>query len=147
MLRALLALLLVSTPLHAQSVSPWVKYGKWLVVGGAAAMNYLALHAHNQAEDSFNTLEARCLENHNHCTLNSAGTYLDPVSEDLFQSSLHYDRVARRWLIGGETALVGAAALFVWELTRPKGPPENIPFEPEVRSFERGTGIGLRFKF
>jgi hypothetical protein len=142
-----LALLLLSTPVHAQGVSPWVKYGKWVMVGGALAMNYLALDAHNQAEDSFDALEARCLEDRNHCAVGPSGSYLDPVSEELYQTSLHYDRVARGWLIGGETALVGAAALFVWELTRPKGPPSNIPFEPEVRSMSRGTGVGLRFKF
>ena len=35
------------------------------------------------------------------------------VPKSLYQSSLHYDRQARRWLFAGETALVGAAALFV----------------------------------
>ena len=51
---------------------------------------------------------------------------------------------ARRWLFAGETALAGAAAMFVWELTR-KGPkPDNIPFEPEVRSLRRATGVGVR---
>jgi hypothetical protein len=55
--------------------------------------------------------------------------------------------VARGWLIGGETALAGAAALFIWELTRPKGRPRNIPFEPEVRSMRGATGLGLRLAF
>jgi hypothetical protein len=143
----LLAFLLVSTPLHAQGVSPWVKYGKWVLVAGAVAMNYLALDAHNNAEDSFDALEARCLEDHTQCTLGPDGTYVDPVSEELYQTTLHYDGVARNWLIGGESALVGAAALFVWELTRPKGRPENVPFQPEFRRFGRSTGVGLRFEF
>jgi hypothetical protein len=143
----LLVFLLVGTPLQAQGVSPWAKYGKWVLVAGAAAMNYLALDAHNNAEDSFDALEARCLEDHNHCALGPDGTYLDPVSEDLYQTTLHYDGVARNWLIGGESALVGAAALFVWELTRPKSRPGNIPFEPELRRMGQATGVGLRFAF
>jgi len=143
----LLAFLLVSTPLQAQGVSPWVKYGKWVLVAGAVAMNYLALDAHNNAEDSFNALEARCLEDHTQCTLGPDGTYVDPVSEELYQTTLHYDGVARNWLIGGESALVGAAGLFVWELTRPKGrpPPEREatrrPLLPQLR-FKLGVVLG-----
>ena len=77
-----------------------------------------------------------------------SGTYADPEIEGLYRTSQHYDRRARLWLIGGETALAGAAALFVWELTRPKGRPDNIPFEPEVRSLRAGgTGLGLRLAF
>ena len=40
------------------------------------------------------------------------------------------------------------AVLFIWELTRPKGRPRNIPFEPEVEAIRGGsTGVGLRMKF
>jgi hypothetical protein len=35
----------------------------------------------------------------------------------LYQTSLHYDRETRTWLIVGETALVASATMFVWELT------------------------------
>jgi len=48
---------------------------------------------------------------------------------------------------GVDPEMAGAAALFIWELTLPKGPPENIPFEPEVRSLYRATGVGVRMKF
>jgi hypothetical protein len=34
--------------------------------------------------------------------------------------------------------------MFVWELTRRTDKPDNIPFEPEVRSLERATGVGVR---
>jgi hypothetical protein len=118
-----------------------------VIVAGAAGMNYLALRAHNRAEDSFNALEFRCLEATQRCLVGPQGTYLDPTAEDLYQNSVRYDRIARGWLIGGEFALAGAAALFVWELTRPKGRPGNIPFEPEVRSIRGGTGLGLRIDF
>jgi hypothetical protein len=92
-------------------------------------------------------LESRCLQAPERCDLGPGGSYLDPEIEGLYQTSLRYDRTARGWLIGGETALAGAAALFVWELTRPKGRPENIPFEPEVKSLRGATGLGLRVPF
>ena len=77
----------------------------------------------------------------------ATGRYLNPASERLYQISLHYDRRARTWLFSGETALVAAAGMFVWELTRQTDKPDNIPFEPEVRSLERATGVGVRIGF
>lgn len=142
-----LALLLTAGPAQAQGLNPLVKYGKWVLVAGSAGMNYLAIRAHNRAEDAFNALESRCLQTNDRCDLGPGGTYLDPEIEGLYQTSLRYDRTARGWLIGGETALAGAAVLFVWELTRPKGRPDNIPFEPEVRSLRGATGLGLRLAF
>ena len=131
----------------AEAQGPVVKYGKWLLVAGSIGMNYLALQSHNRADDAFNALEARCLANHDRCILGAGGQYIDAETESLYQTSLRQDRVARGWLVGGETALAGAAALFIWELTRPKGRPRNIPFEPEVRSMRGGTGVGLRMAF
>lgn len=149
MIRALtlgLALLLWTGQAQAQGLSPVITYGKWLVLAGSAGMNYLAIRAHNRAEDAFDALQLRC-QVHPRCDVGPDGSYLDPETENLYQSSLRYDRIARGWLIGGETALAGAAVLFVWELTRPKGRPDNIPFEPEVRSLRGGTGLGIRVGF
>jgi hypothetical protein len=131
---------------RAEAQGPLVKYGKWILVAGSAGMNYLAIRAHNRADDAFDGLKARC-QVHANCALGPDGHYRDPVSESLYQGSLRNDRIARGWLIGGETALAGAAAFFVWELTRPKGRPGNIPFEPEVRSLREATGLGLRVAF
>ena len=140
-----LGLFLLAT--SAQAQGPHIKYGKWLLLGGSIAMNYLALQAHNDADSVFNVLEENCFEDHSRCALGPDAAYADPESEALYQETLHQDRVARRWLIAGEVALAGAAAMFVWELTRPKGRPENIPFEPEVRSLRSATGLGLRIDF
>ena len=137
--------MLLATPAAAQG--PLVKYGKWILVAGSAGMNYLALRAHNRAEDAFDQLESSCGATTARCNLGPGGAYLDPEIEGFYQSSLRYDRIARGWLIGGESALAGAAVLFVWELTRPKGRPDNIPFEPEVRSLRGSTGLGLRIGF
>lgn len=145
---ALLLLLLLAGRAEAQGLSPAVKYGKWALLAGSLGMNYLAVRAHNRADDSFDVLESECGVAQDRCALEPGGSYADPGIEDLYQTSLRYDRRARLWLIGGETALAGAAALFVWELTRPKGRPDNIPFEPEVRSLPAGgTALGLRVAF
>jgi|SRR5918999_831867 hypothetical protein len=142
-----LGLTLLAGPAQAQGLSPLVKYGKWVLVAGSAGMNYLAIRAHNRAEDAFDDLEAQCTVTRSRCNVGPDGSYLDPAIEDLYQQTLRHDRAARGWLIGGESALAGAAVLFVWELTRPKGRPDNIPFEPEVRSMRGGTGLGLRVTF
>ena len=145
---ALLLLLLLAGRAEGQGLSPAVKYGKWVLLAGSIGMNYLAVRAHDRAEETFDILESRCAAAQERCDLFPGGTYADPEIEGLYQISLGYDRRARRWLIGGETALAGAAALFVWELTRPKGRPDNIPFEPEVRSLRAGgTGLGMRLAF
>jgi hypothetical protein len=141
----LLLLALGRGPAYAQG--PVVKYGKWLVVAGSIVMNYQAVLSHNRADDAFHALEAACDANHALCTVGSDGQYTAPLIEALYQTTLHYDQQARGWLIGGEVALAGAAALFIWELTGPKGRPPNIPFEPEVRSLRGGTGLGLRLAF
>jgi hypothetical protein len=144
---AALGLMLLTGRAEAQGLSPLVKYGKWVLVAGAAGMNYLAIRAHNRAEDAFDALESSCGLTRARCDLGSDGRYRDPEIEAFYQSSLRYDRLARGWLIGGETALAGAAVLFIWELTRPKERPDNIPFEPEVRSMRGGTGLGFRVRF
>jgi hypothetical protein len=138
-------LLLANGSAHGQG--PLVKYGKWLLVAGSIGMNYQAVQSHNRADDAFDALEAQCNANHALCTVGADGHYTSPRSEALYQTSLDYDRQARGWLIGGEAALAGAAALFIWELTRPKGRPDNIPFEPEVRHMRGATGLGLRLAF
>jgi hypothetical protein len=147
-LAALLVLLLAAGRADAQGLSPVVKYGKWVLLAGSIGMNYLAVRAHNRAEDTFDVLEAECVAIRFRCDLRPDGIYADPGIENLYQASLRYDRRARLWLIGGQTALVGSAALFIWELARPKDRPDNIPFEPEVKMMRGGTtGVGFRIGF
>jgi hypothetical protein len=147
LLAPLLGLLLLASPVEAQGTGPLVKYGKWALAAGALGMNLLAARAHNRAEDNFNALEQRCFANSRACNLNVSGSYSDATSELLYQQSLRYDRQARRWLFGGETALVGAAAMFVWELTRKTHHPDIIPFKPEVRKLRQATGVGIQVRF
>lgn len=145
---ALMVFFMVGRRADAQGLGPAVKYGKWALLAGAIGMNYLAVRAHDRADNVFDELEAQCVDLNERCALGPDGSYTDPTIEDLYQTSLRYDRRARGWLIGGETALVGSAALFIWELARPKSRPDNIPFEPEVRSLRAGgTGLGMRLRF
>ena len=143
----LAVLVTASTAAEAQNTSPLIRYGKWVLAAGAVGMNILADRAHDHADEQFDALQARCFENTSLCAIDGSGRYLDGQTESLYQTSLSYDRRARRWLFGGETALVGAAALFVYELTRHAPKPDNIPFEPEVRSLRQATGIGIRIGF
>jgi hypothetical protein len=142
-LTLLLALLLPASA-AAQETRPLVKYGKWVLAAGAVTMNLLAAQAHNRADRAFDTIEDACFLDSTRCIVGEDGAYADPAMEELYQTSLDYDREARRWLIAGETALVGATALFVLELTRKTHKPDNIPFEPEIRSLRRATGVGIR---
>ena len=141
---SLLLALLLPVSSAAQESRPLVRYGKWVLAAGAVTMNLLAAQAHSRADRAFDAIEDACFENSTRCLLGPDGAYADPVMEDLYQSSLDYDSEARRWLIAGETALVGATALFVLELTRKVHKPENIPFEPEIRTLRRATGVGVR---
>jgi hypothetical protein len=149
MTRALIMLLavLLTGRAEAQGIRPLVKYGKWVLAAGAVTMNVLAAKAHDRGDEMFDALQRRCLDDHALCRLDASGRYSNPESEILFQESLRYDRQARRWLIGGETALLGAAAMLIWELTGKSHRPDNIPFEPEVKSLRSATGIGVRLKF
>jgi hypothetical protein len=143
-----IALLVTAAPTaQAQGTSPLIKYGKWVLAAGAVGMNYLADRAHDRADEQFDMLRSRCFADRDLCALDGSGRYADTGTEQLYQASLRYDGHARRWLFAGETALVGAAALFVYELTRHAPKPDNIPFEPEVRSLRQATGVGVRIGF
>jgi len=150
----ILALAVLATPLSAQSDSlirhhsPFaVKYGKWALVAAAVGMGLKAASDHDDADAAFNRLERYCLNQPAGCPKSPSGKYFDPVAERYYQSSISKDRHARAWLLGGEVTLLSAAGLFVWELTRPKSLPRNIPFEPEMKWGWRETTVGGKIRF
>ena len=148
----LAALTLVASPLSAQQAAPpgspaLIKYGKWGLLAASVAMNLLAREAHQAADDDFAFVTDVCSADRTRCTTLPNGAYADPVLEQHYQSSLDNDKKARTWLVGGQTALVAAAVGFIWELTRPKGRPGNIPFEPEVGERDGATTVGFRVAF
>lgn len=137
-------------PLAAQQPPgspPLVKYGKWGLVAASVAMHLFAREAHQRADEEFAFVTDVCAVDRTRCTTLPDGSYADPVLEQHYQSSLDYDNKARTWLVGGQTVLVGAAVGFIWELTRPKGRPDNIPFEPEVSERDGATQVGFRISF
>jgi hypothetical protein len=143
---------LLVSPLAAQQSAPpgsppVVRYGKWGLLAASVAMHLVAREAHQRADDAFGVVSEICSADRTRCTTLPNGRYADPILEQHFQSSLDYDRKARTWLIGGQTALVGAAVGFIWELTRPKGRPDNVPFEPEVSERDGATQVGFRVSF
>lgn len=141
-------LALVAQPLAAQRSSPApIKFGKWALLVGAVGLNFAASREHERADSVFGDLTARCVPDRALCDVGEDGAYLDAESEFLYQTSLAYDRRARNYLFGGQGALLGAAVLFVWEFSRPKDDPENIPFEPTVNFLPHSTEIGVRVAF
>ncbi len=145
-----------ATPLRAQLASDsmvrppspaLVKYGKWALVAAAIGMGLKASSAHDDADRAFSRLENYCFSQQNGCPKSANGRYLDPVAEGHYQTSLAGDKRARNWLFGGEGALLAAAGLFVWELSRPKSMPRNIPFNPEIRWTPRETQLRGTVRF
>jgi len=135
---------LAPAPAGAQASPAPIKYGKWALLGTSLGLNIAAAGAHQDADRIFEGIRDRCTAQPDLCLLTPGGAYLDPEIEGLYQETLRLDRRSRRYLFGGEAALLGAAVLFVWEFTRPRGRPEDVPFEPEV-SFQPGaTRIGMR---
>ena len=140
----LVLLLLCSAGAAAAQRSPApVKYGKWAVLAGSIGLNILAADAHRDADRVFEEIEARCEADATLCGV-ADGAYADPVNEALYQETLRLDRRSRTFLVTGEAAFLGAAALFIWEFARPKAPPDNVPFEPEVSVRNGVTRLGLR---
>ena len=153
-----LALLLcVSAPLRlcAQTldtvpkprVPSFVRYGKWVALGGAIALGYQANQAHQDANDSYDTLRDRCFEIPLSCALRPDGRYADPVSERLYADTRGSDHRAARYLIGAEVSFAAAAVGFVWELLKREDRTPNIPFEPRVEAGAASTRVGVTVRF
>lgn len=126
---------------------PLIKYGKWVALGTSVAFGLLAQAEHADADRAYNALNSYCFDDETRCDTGPDGRYLDPVSEGYYQASLVHDRRAGRWLFGGEALLLSAAAGFIWELTRPSGPPENIPFAPLVEQHQDRLEVGATLRF
>jgi hypothetical protein len=149
----LLLMALASASAEAQQVqvqrrSPaLIKYGKWGLLAASVVMNLMAREAHQKADDAFAVVQDACSLDRTRCTTLPDGAYADTELEQQYQRSLDYDDSARKWLVGGETALVGAAVGFIWELTRSRTRRTNIPFEPEVSERAGRTQLGFRYSF
>lgn len=154
-LHATALLLLVASPALGQQpdsvtvrpVPRVAKVGKWVLLGATLGMGLLAAKSHDRAEAAYDDLEAYCAVDRRRCDLTPGGKYIDPVTEGLYQSSLDYDSQARRWFLGGEVALLGAAAMFIWEFSKPHDRPDDIPFDPEIRVTREAVRLGGSLAF
>jgi len=127
-----------------------VHYGKWLPVAAAVALTAMGAHEHANSKREFDRLRAVCRANNTDCLIGPDGRYLNPATEQLYQTSVHFDRRARRRLLAGQGALIVAAGLFIADLRRHAGGPENKPLAPlEVSGdvVEGGARVGLRVSF
>ena len=149
---ALLLALLAARPLAAQSDSgraytpPIVHYGKW----GAAALfvgfTSLGVIEHNRANAAYDRLTSFCV-NTGPCTIGADGRYSNPAAESRYQDVVSGDRAARLWLVSGQVALAGTAALFIIELLKEHGT-RNIPFNGLLlEPGRRETRMGWRLTF
>lgn len=129
----------------AAQQAPWtVRYGKFVALALAGVGVWHAQDHHDQADDAYDDLEELCRAQPASCQV-EGGDYVDPVAEDLYQTALREDDRARAWLVAAEVSLIGAALLFVYEITRPSGPDrDDIPFEPLVEP--QAGKVGARFR-
>jgi len=119
-----------------------IRIGKWAALGLAAGLTTAGAVVHERADGHYGDVLAFC-RTHGPCHLDASGRYANAGAETLYQEVVQDDRAARRWLIGGQVALLASAACFVVELSRKVGP-ENIPFSPYLSSGGAGTQVGLR---
>lgn len=128
-------------------IPPVVRYGKWVALGGAAALGFVA-HSRNQDADArYQALRDRCFDDPTFCQVGPNGHYLDPVSERLYTDTRRLDREAARFLISAEVAVAATAVGFVWEVMHREDRPPTIPFQPRIEAGLTTTRVGLTFHF
>lgn len=152
-----LLLLCVAPVLHAQEGSPtplrqpspgWtkVRVAKWALLGAAAGFGLYALQHTGRAQDAYEALSARCVGDPERCVLVN-GRYADPSTEALYRRSNREDRRAQGAIVGGQVALFGSAALFIYDLRNDRGP-RNIPYPAHLTTAPRmpALRLGLRIR-
>lgn len=128
----------------ARETPPIVHYGKWGAAALFAAFTSLGVMEHNNAEGRYHALQAYCIDV-GPCAIGADGRYANPEAESRYQSVVKSDRAARGWLLSGQLALAGAAALFVIELLHDHGT-RNVPYSGLVVEPGRfgATNVGIR---
>jgi hypothetical protein len=128
-------------------VPPVVRIGKWATLAGSVFFGISAYNAHQDAESSYDELLDRCRTVDFSCLLDENNTYLDPLSERLYDDSQAADRRAAKSLIASEILFVATAAGFIWDLTHRTEEPENIPFIPRITQTRSETRVAWTFSF
>jgi hypothetical protein len=152
--RSLVLLLVLAVPVRAQSTLErpphrgWtaVRLAKWTLVGTAAAFGAYALVHSTRAEQAYADLHRFCEREPRGCD-HDTGHYADGAAERLYQRAVTDDRDARIGIFGGQVALLGGVALFIYDLRNGSGP-VNIPYPSGAsRASPRGVAVGMRMAF
>jgi hypothetical protein len=129
---------------------PWfvaaAKWVKWPTLAAAVGLTAIAIMRKADADDSYDQLQARCLDEPEDCAIDPNGAYANPEAESLYQETLRLDAQARNWMIGGQGFLVVSGGLFLIDLVAGSRKPENIPFTPLEAYTAPGT-LGVRWRF
>jgi hypothetical protein len=143
------------TPLGAQTPARqgrpgWtpVRVAKWALLGTAVGFAGYALTHSTRADDAYSGLRELCNREPDRCRLTN-GHYEDSEAEALYRGSTREDRRAQVGIFGGQIALLGSAALFIYDLRNGRGP-VNIPYPSSARARARpapALGLGLRLSF
>ena len=157
---ALLALAALAAPLAAQTTPRppaaahgsrfLVHWGKWVTAAGAITFTAMGAREHHYSDVEWNQLLDICRNNNADCMVGPNGRYTDGNAELLYQTSLNFDRRARRWLLGAQAAALATAALFITDLRHHTDEPGNIPFKPvslEVAPTRSGAALSVRVAF
>jgi hypothetical protein len=151
----LLAALLPSVPAAAQQPAPpdqraWYvtvsHWAKWPMLAGALGFTAAAILQKQDADNVYGQLQTLCHDQSDNCILGPDGTYLNAAAESLYQQTLVLDGKARRWMIGGESALALSGVMFLLDLVDGHAEPKNIPFTP-FEVYHRPDRLGLQWRF
>jgi len=137
-----------AAPSHS-SGSPWpIHYGKWAAAALTITFTVLGAQEHEKSNSAYSDLLDLCRASDANCTLAPDGTYRDPGAEQLYQSSLSYDRRARVRLFAGQASLLLCASLFVADLRHHGDTPDNIPMHGMRVAIDPLRGkLGMRVTF
>jgi len=129
---------------------PWFvsasKWAKWPTLAAAIGLTAAAITKKGDADNTYDVLQALCLEDPDACARGPNGSYANPDTEGLFQETLRLDAQARRWMIGGQGFLFLSGGMFLLDLATGSSKPKNIPFSGLETYATPGT-IGLRWRF
>ena len=125
-----------------------IHYGKWLLAASAVGFTILGEQEHRRSQRFWNQLLRMCQTDNQSCALGDDGRYRNYQAEVLYEESVYYDHRARKRLIVGQVSLLGAAAMFIADVSRKADKPGNIPFHGmTVAPVGDGVGVGMRVAF
>jgi hypothetical protein len=125
-----------------------LRIAKWALLATAAGFGAYAIAHSNRADDAYSELKRLCIRDPSGCRLDN-GHYGNSEAEALYRDANEHDRRAQVGIFGGQIALLGSAALFIYDLRNGRGP-ANIPYPSSARALvppSPALGLGMRLSF